>query len=97
MLHLRKTTRALREGSYRTDSDAPADCLVFHREIADEDVIVALNFSSSPRRLDLPRATVLLSSSHTRADGTVDGPLYLSPNEGIIVRVLLPTCHDEIG
>jgi len=85
MLHLRKTTRALREGSYRTAANAPADCLVFHRELADERVIVALNFSAEIRRLNLPRASILLSSSHARTESAIEGALDLSPNEGIVL------------
>ena len=62
MIHLRKTNRALSEGTYRTEANAPEDCLVFHRETANQHVMVALNFSDAPRRVEVPRASILLST-----------------------------------
>jgi alpha-glucosidase len=85
MIHLRKTNRALSEGSYRTEADAPEDCLVFHREAAPQRVMVALNFAAEPRRIEVPRAAVLLSTFNRGS--TVSGSVELASNEAIILKI----------
>jgi alpha-glucosidase len=87
MIHLRKTSRALSEGTYRADANAPEDCLVFHREAAAQRVMVALNFSDAPRRIEIPRASILLSSDRKRRAGIVSGALDLSPNEAVVLEI----------
>src|SRR5271167_4438947 len=77
MIHLRKSSRALSGGSYRTEANAPEDCLVFHREAATQHLMVALNFSASPRRIEVPSASILLSTDSNRRDTIVDGTLEL--------------------
>jgi alpha-glucosidase len=87
LIHQRKTSRALSQGSYRSEATAPEDCLVFHREVANQRVIVALNFSNEPRRIEVPRASILLSTDRDRGAVTVDGTLDLAPNEAVILAV----------
>jgi glycosidase len=87
MIHLRKTNRALSEGSYRTEPNAPADCLVFHREAANQHVMVALNFADTPRRIEIPRASILLSSDSSRHERKLTESIDLAPNEGVVLEV----------
>ncbi len=86
-IHLRKANRALTEGTYRTEANAPEDCLVFHREAANQRVMVALNFCASPRRVEVPPASILLSTDSNRRDGTISGALDLAPNEGLVIEL----------
>jgi alpha-glucosidase len=87
MIHLRKNSRALSEGSYRSEPGAPEDCLVFRREAASQRVMVALNFADANRRLQIPRASTLLSTNRDRVDGKVSGALELAPNEALIIEL----------
>jgi alpha-glucosidase len=87
MIHLRKSNRALREKLYRTEANAPADCLVFHREAADQHMMVALNFSHTAQRIEVPPASILLSSDVHRDEAIVSGSIDLSPNEGIVLEL----------
>jgi alpha-glucosidase len=87
MIHLRKQSRALSEGSYRTETNAPKDCLVFHREAAHQHVMVALNFAEARRRIEIPRASILLSSDINRREVIVSGSLDLVANEGIVLVI----------
>ena len=87
MIHLRKASRALSEGSYRTEANAPEDCLVFHREASSQHVMVALNFSNATRRIEVRRASILLSTNDYRHEGFIDGALDLAPNEGLVLQI----------
>ncbi len=87
MIHLRKTNRALSEGTHRTEANAPADCLIFHRETVSEHVMVALNFANEPRRIEIPRATILLNTDGNRGEVIVSGSIDLAPNEGVVLEV----------
>ena len=85
MIHLRKTNPALSEGTYRTEPNAPEDCMVFHRETASHHAMVALNFAAAPRHLEVPASSVLLST--TNRTGAVAGSLDLAPNEALVLEV----------
>jgi len=88
MIHLRKNSRALSEGSYRSEPGAPDDCLVFRREARKQSVMVALNFADDAnRRIEIPRARILLSTNPARADGNVVGTLELFANEAIVLEL----------
>jgi len=87
MIHLRKTTRALSEGTYRTEATAPDDCLVFHRETSNHHVMVALNFSDAPRHIEIPRSSILLSTAGSRRVSIITGALDLAPNEAVILEL----------
>ncbi len=88
MIHLRKTNRALSEGTYRSEAKAPDDCLIFHRESATKHVMVALNFADAPRRIVVPRASIRLSTDSTHGNESISGDLELGPNEALILEVL---------
>jgi alpha-glucosidase len=87
MIHLRKHSRALSEGTYRSEANAPEDCLVFHRETGSQHVMVALNFSDARRRIEIPRASILLSSDRNRTEGVVSGSVELHSNEGVVFKI----------
>jgi alpha-glucosidase len=85
---LRKSSPALRRGSYRTIS-APRGVFAFAREADGERVLVALNFAKTPQVVSLGgvgRAKVALSTDHTRDGDPVElTSLELGPDEGVVV------------
>ena len=62
MIHLRKSNRALVRGLIAPRTNAPEDCLVFHRETPTQHIVVALNFTAEPREIDLKAGKILLST-----------------------------------
>jgi hypothetical protein len=48
-------------------------------------VMVALNFAAEPRRIEVPRAAVLLSTFNRGS--TVSGSVELASNEAIILKI----------
>ncbi len=66
LIRLRKSTPALTEGSYRAFAGAPEDCLVFHRDTAAQQIVVALNFTTEAREIDLSGGKILLSTNDIR-------------------------------
>ncbi len=87
MIRLRRNSRALSEGSYRSEPGAPQDCLIFRREAPSQRMMVALNFAEGTRRINPPRGTVVLSSDPARIEGEVGGALELAPNEGVVIEL----------
>ena len=47
--------------------------------------MVVLNFADAPRRIEIQRASILLST--TNRNGTVSGNVDLAPNEGVVLEV----------
>jgi alpha-glucosidase len=86
LIELRKSTPALVEGSYRAFEGAPEDCLVFHRDMSAQHLVVALNFSAEPREIDVRAGTILLSTIPEQTS-VVQSPLMLAANEGVIVML----------
>jgi alpha-glucosidase len=87
MIWLRKSSPALRRGSYRT-VPAPRGVFAFTREANGERVLVALNFTKDAQQVALGSGagSVLLSTDHER-DGT-DAELQsvaLRPDEGLLL------------
>lgn len=87
LIRLRKQTPALLHGTYRSEGNAPPDCLVYWREAAQDRVMVALNFSEQTRRIQSPPGTILLSSNPDRAGDSVSDSINLSAHEGIVVEL----------
>jgi len=84
---LRKSSPALRRGSYHTVS-SPRGVFAFVREAEGERVLVALNFTKAPQLVSLGSggARVLLSTRHARDGDQVDlARVELSPDEGVVV------------
>ena len=86
LIHLRKQTPALVEGTYREFKTAPEDCLVFHRETPTQHLIIALNMSNQPRELKTPVGKILLSTTVERTGELIASPLHLAPNEAVILN-----------
>jgi alpha-glucosidase len=86
LIQLRKLTPALTEGSYRAFVGAPEDCLVFHRDTAEQQIVVALNFTTEAREIDLSGGKILLSTNDSRPTQSANSPLTLAPNEAVIVQ-----------
>ena len=90
LIWFRKRATALRRGSYRP-VDGPADTFVFWRESAEQRLLVALNFASEPRAIELQgvrNARVEISTDCDRASGPLEGgALQLGPVEGVIVSL----------
>lgn len=91
MIRLRRELPALNEGSYHSITGrVPRDCFVYRREHDNENILIALNFSTAVRRIT-PIAPgreyrILISTDPWRKLGDSDGPLYLGPLEGCIIR-----------
>ena len=88
LIWFRKQATALRQGGYRP-IDGPADTFVFHRESDDQRLLVALNFASEPRVVDVRDIRVKrleISTDGERVAGPLEaGHLKLGPVEGVIV------------
>jgi alpha-glucosidase len=80
LLAVRRGSEALSVGSYRALDDAPEGCFLFVR---DDQVLVALNFSTRQVELRLPAGELLASTSPQRE--ALDG--RLGPAEGLVVRL----------
>jgi hypothetical protein len=48
--------------------------------------MVAFNFADAARRIEVPRAAILLSSALDRAEGIVAGSIDLAANEALILE-----------
>ena len=89
---LRKELPALLEGSYRSvTGGVPGDCYLYLREAAGQKLLIALNFSTHRRTLDLPArltpARLLLSTDPQHAAGSVDRMPTLGPLEGCLLAL----------
>ena len=87
LVWLRKSSPALRRGSYRT-IPAPRGVFAFAREAEVDRVLVALNFTKAPQAVSFGNGPtrVLLSTRHARDGDQVDlARVELSPGEGVVV------------
>jgi alpha-glucosidase len=84
---LRKSSPALRRGSYQTLA-GPRGVFAYSREADGERVLIALNFTKAPQRTSLGSGTakVALSTDHTRDRSAVDlADVELGADEGVII------------
>lgn len=84
----RKRSSALWHGTYRPVDGAP-DTFVYLREHQGQRLLIALNFSDEPRRVELPSpgaGRIELGTGSARA-GTVSGAVVLAPVEGVLVAL----------
>jgi alpha-glucosidase len=88
LMALRRATPALSVGSYMP-VEAQDDVLAYVRRHAGQRVLVALNLSSRPQRLELRRAEVegqlVLSTHLDRADEEVGEAIDMRADEGVIL------------
>jgi alpha-glucosidase len=89
LLRLRRTSSALRDGSFTALDSLPDDCLAYRRDSEDESLVVVLNLGTRPVRLDgLARAgQVLLSTGLDRDGERVRAPLEVRAREGLLLRL----------
>jgi alpha-glucosidase len=88
LVWLRKSSPALRRGSYRTVR-APRGVFAFVREADGERVLVALNFTKTAQVVSFGSGStrVMLSTSHSRDGEETDlQNVALGPDEGVLLR-----------
>jgi alpha-glucosidase len=87
LLKLRKTEAALAHGEYRPVR-ARHDVLMFKRATDRQELLMALNFSPQPRKLEFDGAARLLISTHLdREAEAVRSPVILRGDEGVILKL----------
>ena len=88
LLTLRKSSLALQQGEYRTVSQKNLDVFAYERYLDSESLFVALNFSEASAVAEMGglAGDLVLSTDGDRTQIS-DGPLVLSPHEGVIIRV----------
>ena len=93
LIRLRRQTPALQRGSYLAVLDRPIGAMAFLREMEDQAVLVALNFSSQSGLVDLRDAElpsgrwrVLLSSAQCKEGLLVTDRIGLDPYEAVIME-----------
>jgi alpha-glucosidase len=87
LIELRKKQAALRLGDY-VPMRARNDVLAFKRTTTAETLLVSLNFSAEPRRLDLPAPARLLISTHLDRECTnLAASAMLRGGEGLVLNL----------
>lgn len=88
LIWLRKTSPALRRGSYRPLILRPTGCLAYLRETAEQTMLVGLNFRSRPGPIPLPPGEwqVLLSSVRPSGERRRGQEVVLAGNEAVILE-----------
>jgi glycosidase len=76
LLALRRSSEALRTGSYLSVDPVPPECFVFERSQGSERVLVAVNFSAQPLSID---------THHANEGNEIAGALHLLPYEAVVV------------
>jgi alpha-glucosidase len=93
LLRLRRELPALQAGSYEPVEAGSEDCYVYQREYGKERFLVALNFASEPRQLNITgeeavdQGKVLLSTQLDRSGPARLATLELRPDEGLIIEL----------
>src|SRR5204863_1507872 len=84
LIRLRKGEPALRSGDY-LPLRARNDLLLYKRVVGQDVLLIALNFSNEPRRLEFEERTRLLISTHLdRTPTNITPPMMLRGSEGVI-------------
>ncbi len=89
LLRRRRSSPALRGGSYRALTGGPADVLAYVREAAGERWLVALNFGEVPaeiRLADSPGWLRVSTDPDRPVDRRVDAPIVLGADEGVLIE-----------
>jgi len=87
LLALRRSSSALRSGSYRS-LPSPGDVFAYERAAEGERYAVALNFAERARRVALGgTAVIALSTEGERTESAVGGGIELAANEGVLARL----------
>jgi len=87
LIALRHAHVSLREGEYRP-MRSHNDILAFSRVCNEDEILVALNLVGQPRRFPWEgSASLLLSTYVDRAEASVNGPILLRQDEGVILKI----------
>jgi alpha-glucosidase len=91
MIWLRKNTPTLQDGSFHSVlNGVPKDCFVYRRELKNQKLIVALNFSGREQKIHLSgdKATfkILVSTDPERERDVEAASLILEPFEGCLLK-----------
>jgi alpha-glucosidase len=90
LLAYRKATPALQWGSYQAIDGVPKACYVFVRQLGDQRVLIALNFSDQEQRVPLlqwGRGQIVLSTHLDRRETINLSELVLRSHEGVCCSV----------
>lgn len=85
LLDLRKTSPALRIGSFLTHPSSSETVFAYRRESDTETVTVVLNFAFKPQTVSVGRGQVVFSTLDPERSGRVGGSLDLAASEGVVV------------
>ena len=85
LLALRRSSNALRRGSYLTHPASTETVLVYRREADEETMTVALNISDDPVTVTLRSGRVAISTGDPMRNDSIKGRLALAPREGVVV------------
>ena len=92
LMDYRKTSPALKAGSYRSldlkSAEGRANCFVYERRAEREHLVVALNFSGQEQKVELPYSgtgKIVLSTTMDRKGDVNLSEFHLNPNEGLLI------------
>jgi glycosidase len=88
LLRLRRELPALHNGSFAFLDGVPDEVLAYIREVEGDRLLVAINFGSQAREIDISAITstseILLSSCFATHEGSV---VQLQPHESVLLRI----------
>jgi hypothetical protein len=90
LIHLRHSSSALSQGSYRAVDGIPADCFAYLRESDGQLFLIVLNFSEQEQFVNLPAlgsGQILLSTYLDREEGVDLAALSLRGAEGCVITL----------
>ncbi len=88
LLDLRKDNITLREGNFQLSSKVSSQVLSYRRESSEETYVVALNFSTELKDVDIGSTGKLVISTHPLYPAILNEThLILKPYEGALIRV----------
>lgn len=87
LLALRRSSPALKAGSYRAVDAVPDGCFAYQRIFGDEHRLVALNFTDVPLEVPLPADAYALGLATRPGAARIEGSqLRLAPNGGAVLE-----------
>jgi len=86
LLDVRRTSEALRFGSFMVQPNSTDDVLVYRRESANETVTVALNFSDAETAVELRAGRIMFSTVDESRPEPFRDSIVLAATEGVIVE-----------
>jgi len=88
LLALRRNDITLRDGDFQLTSQNPSQVLTYRRQSSEGGYIVALNFSSEVKKVDIGSPGEVVMSTHPAfTPDFSEAQLVLKPYEGVLVRV----------